>query len=292
MNQKIFQPYYTIVIAIALILIVVSTIFSANRLILTNKFLKNQEILVKGGPIHRLNPTTGNDEVVNVRSFYLDRNLTTVGEFDEFIKATKYVTEADKFGNSAVFKSGNWELVDGANYWYPFGRQNSKAEPNHPVTQVSWNDAVAYAKWKGKRLPLEIEWEYAATNGGKSKRVFPWGNDLRLNGKYQANVWEGTFPSENTKLDGYEFTSPVGSFPANELGLNDMGGNVWQWCADIVKPTPEEAQQDPGLRRPTKGASYLTDVLNDQGAKIFSRSSSTPETGICHTGFRLAKDAK
>jgi sulfatase modifying factor 1 len=293
MKQKILQPYSTIVIAIALILIIVSTIFSANKhLENSSNGLISREILINGGKLLRPNSETGKTEEINIKSFYIDKDLTTVGEFDEFVKKTAYVSEADKFGNSAVLIAGNWELVDGANYLYPSGKDKAKAGPNYPVTQVSWNDAVAYAKWRGKRLPSEVEWEFAATNRGRSKKVFPWGNDLRLNDKYQANVWQGTFPTENAKLDGYEFTSPVGVFPANELGINDMGGNVWQWCADVVKPSPEEAQQDPALRRPTKGASYLTDVLNDQGARIFGRASSTPETGICHTGFRLVKDVQ
>lgn len=252
---------------------------------------KNQEVLIKGGKLIRTNPLSHKSEVLKIKSFYLDKNLTTVGEFDAFVKATGYKTEAQKFGNSAVFQSGAWALVDGADYWHPQGKNKAKAEPNHPVTQVSWNDAVAYAKWKGKRLPSEAEWEFAATNRGTGKFKYPWGDKLIVKGKYQANVWQGTFPNENTKLDGYEFASPVGVFPPNALGLNDMGGNVWQWCSDILQPTAQEAEQDPSPRRPTKGASYLTDVLNDPGASIFGRSSSTPETGISHTGFRLAKNS-
>jgi len=254
--------------------------------------IKSEEILIEGGKFVRINSETGQNKEITIKSFYLDKNLTTVAEFAEFVKKTGYVTEADKFGNSAILETGNWALKDGANYWYPHGKDKSKAESNHPVTQVSWNDAVAYAKWKGKRLPTEAEWEYAATNKGKSNINFPWGNDLIANGKYLANTWQSPFPTQNTKLDGYEFTSPVGAFPPNALGLNDIGGNVWEWCSDTIPPTPQEAAQDPALRRPTKGASYLTDIKNDPGATIFGRSSTTPETGICHTGFRLAKDIK
>lgn len=289
MTRKAYFSIPVLLIVAVLIFLLISTSSSTSHL---SKSTGSVAVLIKGGQLNRPNSETGGTEKLTIKSFYLDKNLTTVAEFDEFVKKTGYVTEADKFGNSAVFVSGHWELVDGADYQYPFGKDKAKAAPNHRVTQVSWNDAVAYAKWKGKRLPTEAEWEFAATNGGKSKRVYPWGNDLRLNGKYQANVWQGTFPTENTQLDGYEFTSPVASFPANELGIYDLGGNVWQWCSDAVKPTPEEAAQDTASRHPTKGASFLTDVLADNQAKIFEHSSSTSETGIVHTGFRLAKDVK
>lgn len=283
----LFIPILVFISAIVLLLAVTSGGSNHHSLI-----INKNEILISGGILNRPNSKTGGIDNVTIKSFFFDKNLTTVAEFDEFVKKTGYISEADKFGNSAVWVSANWELVDGADYLYPFGKDKPKAQPNHPVTQVTWNDAVAYAKWKGKRLPTEVEWEFAATNRGKSKSVFPWGSDLILNGKYQANVWQGTFPTENTKLDGYEFTSPVGTFPANELGFNDMGGNVWQWCSDTISPTTQQAEQDPSLRHPIKGASFLTDVINDSEATIFGHSSSTPETGICHTGFRLAKDAK
>ena len=279
----------TIVLSVSVLFLIVLFV-DANDFQLST--IKNEDVLINGGEFIRPNTKTGENENIKVKSFYLDKNLTTVAEFDEFVKKTGYVTEAEKFGNSAVFEAGNWLLKDGANYRYPFGKEKEKAESNHPVTQVSWNDAVAYAKWKGKRLPTEAEWEFAATNRGKNNTRFPWGNNLISNGKYLANTWQGNFPVENTKLDGYVYTSPVGAFPLNELGLTDIGGNVWQWCSDTIEPTREEAQQDPSLRRPIKGASYLTDVQVDKDAIVFGHSSSTPETGICHTGFRLAKDAK
>ena len=253
---------------------------------------KKDEILIEGGKFSRPNPETGKSDMIEIRSFYLDKYLTTVGEFDAFVKATGYVTEADKFGNSAILESGGWVLKDGANYWYPFGRDKAKAETNHPVTQVSWNDAVAYAKWKGKRLPTEAEWEYAATNRGKDIYKYAWGNSITENGKYLANVWNGPFPAQNTKEDGYEFTSPVGSFPANKLGLYDIGGNVWEFTSDIIQPTPEQAVEDKSTRRPTKGASFTTDIENDPDALLFNHSSTTPETGVFHIGFRLAGDKK
>lgn len=259
-----------------------------------NKELINQEteILVPAGKLIKKNTQTGVNDTILLKAFYLDKYLTTVAEFDEFVKETGYKTDAEKFGNSIVLVNGNWELVNGANYLYPFGTNNVKAKLNHPVTQVSWNDAVEYAKWKGKRLPTEAEWEYAATNGGIDYTEFPWGNELVLNGKYLANVWEGSFPYQNTTLDRFEYTSPVKSFPATLLGFYDMGGNVWQWCSDEVEPTAQEALQDTSLRRVTKGASFLTDITLDPNARTFGHSSTTPETGICHTGFRLARNTK
>ena len=249
-------------------------------------------VLIEGGTYTRQNPELGKSEEVKVASFYLDKNLTTVAEFDEFVQKTGYITEAHKFGNSAILEGGNWALKEGANYLYPFGRNNAKAEPNHPVTQVSWNDAVAYAKWKGKRLPSEKEWEFAATNRGKNVYKFAWGDKIAVNGTYLANTWQGPFPSQNTREDGFEYTSPVGSFASNPLGLFDIGGNVWQLTSDTIQPTPQQKAEDPTLRRPLKGASFATDIVNDKDAETFHHSSTTPETGVFHTGFRLAKDAK
>lgn len=247
-------------------------------------------ILIEGGSYTRQNPETGKSEEVKVASFYLDKNLTTVAEFSEFVNKTGYVTEAQKFGNSAVLEAGAWALKEGANYLYPLGRDKPKAEANHPATQVSWNDAVAYANWKGKRLPTEKEWEFAATNRGKNVYKFAWGDKIVANGAYLANTWQGPFPSQNTKEDGFEGTSPVGSFAPNALGLYDIGGNVWQFTSDSIQPTPQQAAEDPTLRRPLKGASFATDIVNDKDAEVFHHSSTTPETGVFHTGFRLAKD--
>ena len=255
-----------------------------------NKTDKNL-VLIEGGTYTRQHPETGKSEEVKVASFYLDKYLTTVAEFDEFVKKTGYVTEAQKFGNSAILEGGNWTLKEGADYLYPLGRDKAKAESHHPVTQVSWNDAIAYAKWKGKRLPSEKEWEFTATNRGKNDYKFAWGDKIAVNGTYLANTWQGPFPSQNTKEDGFESSSPVGSFAPNPLGVYDIGGNVWQLTSDTISPTPQQAAEDPTLRRPLKGASFATDIVNDKDAEVFHHSSTTPETGVFHTGFRLAKDA-
>lgn len=256
------------------------------------KVVSGKMVLIKGGLLHTVDPITNKHKQINLKSFMLDKTLVTVSEFEAFVKATRYLTEAEKFGNGGVFdpvKQG-WELVDGADFRYPFGRNKPKAQPDHPVTQVSWNDAQAYAKWQGKRLPTQWEWEHAAKNAETTSKQYTWGEDLVVNGKHKANTWQGSFPHHNTLEDGYEFTSPVGVFGANKLGLTDMGGNVWQWCYDSIEPTSREAQVDPATRRVTRGGSFLCDPLVCHGFQVLGRSSSTPESSMVHIGFRCAKD--
>lgn len=228
---------------------------------------------------------------VKIKPFYIDKNLVTVADFEAFVKATGYQTQAEKFGNSAVFndEKETWEMVDGADYHYPFGPAKDKSLPDHPVTQVSWNDAKAYAEWKGKRLPTAAEWEWAASSAGKAEGDYSWGDKLVENGKYRANTWQGEFPARNTREDGFTATSPVGYFGANPIGLTDMGGNVWQWTADVVKPRVEEALSDTTSRVVTKGGSFLCDPHVCHGFKIRGKSSTTPETGLSHTGFRCVQ---
>ena len=165
------------------------------------------------------------------------------------------MTEAEKFGNAAVFdfNSGQWSLVEGATYLYPQGKNGPAAPEDHPATQVSWNDAVAFAKWKGKRLPTQSEWEHAAKNAENTTTLYSWGKDLFVDGVYRANTWQGSFPYHNTLDDGYLTTSPVGKFGKSKLGLTDMGGNVWQWCEDSIAPTPHEALTDTTMRKVTPG---------------------------------------
>jgi sulfatase modifying factor 1 len=262
--------------------------FFSYRLVNTNV----EMAFVPGGELYTIDPTGKQNKVVRIKDFLIDKNLVTVSDYDEFVKATGYQTEATKFGNSAVFddKTGQWILVDGADYHYPRGKDKPKAENDHPATQISWNDAVAYASWKGKRLPTQWEWEHAANNGVHSSDQYTWGTELVVNGKYKANTWQGSFPSYNTVDDGYAFTSPVGAFSANRLGLSDMGGNVWQWCQDDIEPTESERASDPALRKVLRGGSFLCDPLVCHGFKVTGRSSSTPESSLMHAGFRCAKD--
>jgi sulfatase modifying factor 1 len=249
-------------------------------------------VLVKGGTLNTTDPITQKSKKVELKPFLLDKKLVTVAEFEAFVLATRYVTEAEKFGNSAVFdmQTQRWDLVDGANFRYPQGKNKEGALPDHPVTQVSWNDANTYARWKGKRLPTQWEWEYAAKNGENDSEQYSWGKDLVINGKYKANTWQGSFPFYNTVEDGYAFTSPVGAFGANKIGLADMGGNVWQWCADSIAPTETEKKSDPAMRKVMRGGSFLCDPQVCHGFVVTGRSSSTPESSLMHAGFRCAKD--
>jgi formylglycine-generating enzyme len=227
----------------------------------------------------------------DLEAFFMDVSPVTVAEFDEFVKKTSYKTQAHSFGNAGVFdvKTGSWQMIDGANYLFPLGPKQSKAEGNQPVTQVSWNDALAYARWRGKRLPSYNEWTWAAKNAQADWTAqYAWGNDLEQNGSFKANVWQGSFPMVSEVRDGFQYTSPVGHFGKTPLGLTDVGGNVWQWCndwanADTLSPQAEKLQY---------GGSFLCDMKVCHGFKIGNTAHSTPETSLCHVGFRCVQDIK
>ncbi len=231
----------------------------------------------------------------DVKPFFLDVHPVTVAQFREFVDATGYRTQAEEFGDSAVFDfdTGEWSLVNGADWRHPFGPDKPAAADDHPVTQVSWNDAMAYCNWAGKRLPTEVEWEHAARNARNGGPQYPWGNELVIDGKYMANAWQGSFPDLNTAADGYMATSPVGAYGASPLGLTDLGGNVWEWTADWFRPYANRDQPFmPGKnsKKATRGGSFLCDPVVCHGYRVSGRSDSTPETGMCHTGFRCARD--
>lgn len=238
------------------------------------------------GPVHE----------VRLDSFWIDRYEVTVAEFDRFIAATGYRTEAEKFGWSGVFdmKTGQWTKVDGADWRRPDGPK-SKAAPDEPVTQVSWNDAAAYAKWAGKRLPTEAEWEYAARGGLIGKR-YSWGDDPRPGGQTVANWWQGRFPAHNTGEDGFPGRAPVGKFPPNAYGLYDMTGNVWEWCADWFDPdyygrSPRENPPGPdeGEERAMRGGSWLCSENYCTNFRPAARSHATPDSGLNNLGFRCVR---
>ena len=195
---------------------------------------------------------------VTVDGFWMDQTAVTNEQFESFVKSTGYTTVAERTPDAKDFPGAPpenlvpgavvftpsvgpiplhnhlrwWSYVPGANWRHPEGPESDlKGREKHPVLSVAWEDAVAYAKWAGRRLPTEAEFEFAA-RGGLDGRKYAWGNELKPNGKWMANIWQGDFPYHNTEEDGYRATAPVGSFPANGYGLYDMAGNVWQWCSD------------------------------------------------------------
>jgi sulfatase modifying factor 1 len=261
---------------------------------------------------------------VELDGFWMDRTPVTNAQFRQFVEATGHVTQAEKaeYGlppGSPVFTppaemppdlkdvSRWWKFVEGANWRHPDGPGSDLVgRDDHPVVHVSWEDAAAYAKWAGKRLPTEAEFEYAA-RGGLAKKRYVWGDDLKPDGKWMANIWQGRFPIENTKEDGWYGTSPVASFPANGYGLHDMSGNVWQWCSDWYRPeyyaeSPRKNPQGPASsydpadpatpKRVQRGGSFLCSDSYCKGYMPGSRGKGEATFSASHIGFRCVRSAK
>lgn len=227
-------------------------------------------------------------------AFELDRTPVTVATFAAFVKRTEFVSEAERLGSGAVmrFGTGQWSLVAGANWRQPQGPEGGKAAGAHPVTQVSWNDAHAYCRALGKRLPSEFEHEYAARGAGGKSQTHASGEQLEKDGRYRANVWTGVFPMLNTKKDGYGGTSPVGAFGEDALGLSDMAGNVWEWTEDWYRPYAERHQSASaaqGGEKVQRGGSFLCDPKLCYGFRATARAHATPDSASIHVGFRCAR---
>lgn len=250
---------------------------------------------------------------VTVDAFYMDAYEVSNADFEKFVNSTGYLTEAEKFGDSFVFEgmlsepvkaqihqavaAAPWWLpVKGADWRHPEGPDSTILHrSNHPVLHVSWNDAVAYCAWAGKRLPTEAEWEYSC-RGGLQNRLFPWGNKLQPKGQHYANIWQGEFPVTNTGEDGFQGTAPVDAFPPNGYGLYNIVGNAWEWTSDwwTVHHSAEETLNPKGPTsgkdRVKKGGSYMCHKSYCYRYRCAARSQNTPDSSASNLGFRCAAD--
>lgn len=264
---------------------------------------------------------------VSLDGFFMDKRLVTNAQFGRFVRATGYVTVAERRPDPGLFPgvpaaklvpgavvfvpppravplddvSRWWRYVPGANWRHPQGPGSGLAgKADHPVVEVCWEDAAAYARWAGKRLPTEAEWEYAA-RGGLVQKPYVWGDAFAPHGRRMANTFQGRFPDRDTGEDGFAGTSPVGAFPPNAFGLYDMAGNVWEWCADWYRPDyyavsprrnpagPPDGfdPEEPGVpKRAQRGGSFLCTDQYCSRYRPGGRGKGDVLTGTSNAGFR------
>jgi formylglycine-generating enzyme required for sulfatase activity len=271
-----------------------------------------------------------------VDGFWMDKTEVTNAEFARFVKATGYITVAERkpraedfptappenlVAGSVVFTPPDhpvalndhfqwWSYVKGANWRHPEGPLSSiKGKENHPAVHIAYEDALAYCKWAGKRLPTEAEYEFAE-RGGLDRKPYAWGDEFRPNGKFMANTFQGHFPDKNTGEDGYITTAPVASFPPNGYGLYDLSGNVWEWTSDWYRadyyktladhsgiarnPQGPSDSFDPGepgvAKKVHRGGSFLCTDQYCSRYMVGGRGKGEPDTGTNHLGFRCVRD--
>jgi len=233
---------------------------------------------------------------MDVAAFRMDRTPVTVTQFRVFVEATGHVTDAERVGAAGVLSKGEggWVDVAGASWSHPRGADKPPAANDHPVTQVSWNDASAFCAAHGARLPTEFEWERAARLGQTPDgTVFDAVGMEGMNAKHRLNVWQGVFPVIDTGEDGYLGTSPVGAFGEAPSGLTDLAGNVWEWTASAYAPYPAHAGDVRDAdERVQRGGSFLCSVGGCEGFRVTARAHSTPETALMHVGFRCAASGR
>ena len=256
----------------------------------------------------------GPSRTVSVGAFRIASAAVTNREFAGFVRATRYITDAERVGSSFVFylqvpdaiRKGIrqvprglpwWIGVEGACWQRPEGPGSAIQErPDHPVVHVSWNDALAYCEWSGGRLPSEAEWEFAA-RGGLSGKIYPWGDELEPHGQPHCNIWRGDFPNEPTA--GWRpSTMAVRSYSPNGYGLYNAAGNVWEWCSDWFTPhyhqetsAMDPAYATPAGRRSMRGGSFLCHDSYCNRYRVAARSSNTPSSTSGNCGFRVAADS-